>query len=361
MPPPYQKFGATAWKASVPPSKQPGSSSIRTPVSSSPGLRSSPARPPVHKGASKKPPATSLPPGLIHLPARHNLSTSTVHNISQLGHSSSARDILEACCKSNDTIHHRIDPLQLSFFAAVNTSPAIPWRLPAGVKPSLPWHKAFLLTQISLCSTTATPTNITVGARKLLAAEKRLDEPVTELLQVVGVGPKKAEALAAAGVRSTRRFAELDSSHIERLLKRQPPFGESMRRTLAQFPRLTLVLRQCGWQQQTRGGSATDGTAAALAVVEATLGMENEGTPRWQGRVLRLVFWGGVAEKSGSLAFFWRGRIAAIEESRCKGDADAAGLVVRFTVEAGVGQSLACSFACEEVAGTVVKCTLKLV
>ncbi|KAL2887066.1 meiotic helicase [Ceratocystis lukuohia] len=351
-----------------------------TPASSAPG--------------PKKTIAVSLPPGLIHLPGRHNLSTSTVHNLSHLGRAASARDIFEACCKSNDTAHHRIDPSHLSFFAAINASPVIPWHLPVGIKPSLPWHKAFLLVQISLCPAGATPSNITAGARKALAIEKRTvfnhlavvlrcaadlfgcradavglaatlwllrclmssvwDEPAKELLQVTGVGPKKAEALVAAGVRTTRHFAELDSSHIERLLKRQPPFGEALRRTMAQFPRLTLALRQCGWQRPIRRGTQT-------AIVEAILDMENECTPRWRGRVLRLVLWGSTTDDEKNLAFFWRGSIVDITKSRNKEQDNSQGLIVRFAVEAAAGQSLTCSLACEEVAGTLVKCAVALV
>lgn len=152
----------------------------------------------------------------------------------------------------------------------------------------------------------------------------------TELLQVPDIGPKKVELLAKAGVKTVRQLAKMDFFHIERILSRNPPFGQKIVRNLAHFPRLVLVV------------DIPRREADGKLIMRAMLGCSNLEVPVWKQSMPWVTL---AAETSdGRLVFFWRGRVRGLMQ----------GKELVFPAEATPGQTVFVWASCEEIAGTVV-------
>lgn len=189
------------------------------------------------------------------------------------------RSILEKACFATEFRSFPIKAAEKGFFRHVNDHTLIPFMIREIV--SEPQHKVFLLVQIDL-QRTGWPNKLSAAARKELQQEKGRIYPIlervlrclidilgsrfdgsgvtagldvlrsvksglwegggSELLQVEGVGAVKMKKLNDAGIQSIRQLANLEFYHIERLLSRNPPFGQNVRHQLSGFPVLTLKM-----------------------------------------------------------------------------------------------------------------------
>jgi ATP-dependent DNA helicase HFM1/MER3 len=214
-------------------------------------------------------------------------------------------------------------PEERAFFRTVNSGAHIRWPL-ATTHPLLPWHKVYLLVQISL-SGEDWPTNLKAERRKEIAREKNQvfgvvkrvlkcvvdmmgirkdavglrngleilrsleagvwDEEPREILQITGVGRKYAAKLTEAGFGSCKKLAKIEPWNIERIIGRNTPYGTAFQRSMLQFPFLTAEMFQVG----TVGDSNGQDVGKATMLV-AVLGYENKDLPRWQGNWLRVIF-----------------------------------------------------------------------
>ncbi|KAL6352782.1 hypothetical protein LRP88_13255 [Fusarium phalaenopsidis] len=171
-----------------------------------------------------------------------------------------------------------------------------------------------------------------------------------ELLQVEGIGAVKKERLVKAGIKSIRKLAKLEFYHIERLLSRNPPFGQTMLHQLARFPVLTLdfeIVSQYNLSAKSSGesgqGCAEQQTDKPLWIARAILGFTNKETPIWNSSTpwLSLV----VEGKDGRLVWFWRGSAKRLVESK--------EMIIGLAAEKG--EELKIVLACEEIVGTMIQ------
>lgn len=146
-------------------------------------------------------------------------------------------------------------------------------------------------------------------------------------------------------MRTVRRLAALECYHIERLMSRNPPFGQTLLRQLAGFPLLTLAVECLGESSKTvDGGGVGDGTVWAVRVV---MGFENKAVPAWKGKTpwVTCVM---EEEKSGKLLWFWRGSVKRLEGEG--GDKEIVVGVLGYQ-----GCKLRVTLACEVLVGTTVQ------
>ncbi|KAL2759342.1 hypothetical protein ACRALDRAFT_1067812 [Sodiomyces alcalophilus JCM 7366] len=242
---------------------------------------------------------------------RHRLSTATVQALLTIPPGATPDIILQ---KASLATELRAFPLRTGEKPLFTTLNAHAWTLwPLAVsRPSQTWEKAFIVAQCEASSRDEwlyLPRIDRVARAPLLAdrrpllstlcralrcaadlAALRRDGPVlrrclelarclaasawegrsaTELRQVPGIGAKKAETLISAGVASVRRLATLECYHIERLMSRNPPFGQDTLLTLRTFPFIKARARFERW--------ATDEDAEALREWEAGGGENRRG------------------------------------------------------------------------------------
>ncbi|KAF4122171.1 Thermolysin metallopeptidase, catalytic domain [Geosmithia morbida] len=326
-----------------------------------------------------EPPSTSADTLTLHeIQLRHKLSPATIRTLSSIPSKPDRRTVLETACHATETRSFSIKQVERAFFRHINENTQIPY-LVRREAVTQPWHKVFLLVQVDLLGSTGWPNRLTASARKELLQERgriyavvdrvlrcivdilgqRLDGRGVgvaldvlrsvragvwdgrgmELVQVDGIGRVKMERLVAAGVRTVRQLSNLEFYHIERLLTRNPPFGQTVLRQLAGFPLLRLkvdVVRMLG-------AAADDQTEGSpLWIARIVIGYENEDPPQWRKRYpwTTLV----VEGQDGRLVWFWRGSVRRLEGGK--------EMVVRWAGRRG--EKLNATFACEELVGTSV-------
>ena len=156
-----------------------------------------------------------------------------------------------------------------------------------------------------------------------ISAEYWENMPV-QLRQIPNFGPAGTRKLVQGGVNSVLKLAAMDSASIERVMSRNPPFGQKVIDQLRDFPRLTLtaeITRKMGSKVQ----------------VSAKLGGK---VAYWNRRLPGLTF---VATAGERLVHMWRGNVRMVEK----------GLNLTFMAEMrGVSEEISCSLACDEIVGT---------
>ncbi|KAK1993445.1 hypothetical protein LX36DRAFT_673825 [Colletotrichum falcatum] len=285
---------------------------------------------------------------------RYSLSPRTVHALASLPHAAPPDEILRCAASATEFLSFTFSPPEKVAFAGINSDPSTRW--PVREPLALPWHKVFLVAQceagggdygdkISLQTRNAlyaTRARIVdtlgqvlracadlMGARRDAAGLRRTLETWRGV--VPGIGPKKVASLVAHGVRSVRRLADLDFYHIERILSRNPPFGQKVLRSLAHFPHLALAV-----------DVAKRNEATGDAIVRAVLGCSNRVIPVWKDKEPSVNL--GAETPDGRLVFFWRGKAKSLMS----------GKVLVFPVEAAPSQTVFVWASCEEIAGTYV-------
>lgn len=162
-----------------------------------------------------------------------------------------------------------------------------------------------------------------------------------QLRQVPQIGPAALRKLAGNNVNTVEKLASLDTSGVERVMGKNPPFGKRMKDVLINFPQLKL-------EAEIIGRAFTKVGEQPKVKVSAVLGYENTKVPSWLGKIPALTF---IAEISnGTLVYFWRGNIKRLLHGNKQ----------QFTVElSSPDDDIKCWIACDEIVGTMQSCVLK--
>lgn len=318
---------------------------------------------------------------------QYRLSPATFRTLSAIPSTPDRRAILETACKATEFRSFPIKKDERAFFREINENTAIPYLVKGPVTD--PWHKAFLLVQLDLLNA-RWPNKLPASSRKELMSErgriymtmKRVLRCIVdifgqrglgrglsvaldvlrsvaagvwegmgaELMQVEGIGSVKMDRLVRAGVRNIKQLSKMEFYHIERLLSRNPPFGQQILRQLAGFPQLNLkidVLSQYGGADNRQSVDMTSSPAQSW-VTRIVMGYDNQEVPQWRGKYPWTTL---VIEGSDDrLAWFWRGSVRALGGGK--------EIVVKLKGEPG--ETLKVTFCCEQVVGTMIRETIDL-
>ncbi|KAI5467691.1 Sec63 Brl domain-containing protein [Mariannaea sp. PMI_226] len=354
--------------------------------------------PPATNESSESSQQAASPHGLQEIQLRYKLAPLTFRTLCTITESPSRQDILKKACFATEFRSFPINQYEKAFFREVNDHTSIPYPIKESL--SQPWHKIFLLIQIEL-ERTGWPNKLGKTARKELHQDlgriyKLLDQSLRclvdilgarddgkgvstaldvlrsvkagvwegsekQLLQVDGIGMIKMNRLADAGIKSIRQLARLEFYHIERILSRNPPFGQKMSHELARFPSLTLSLKILGqYTQQALKPSTTDDNgqgpnnntpisrSGSCWIVRVTVGFMNEQVPIWK----KATPWATLVIEGddGRLVWFWRGSLKRLVGSK----------EMIIAISASSGELLRAAFACEETVGTMVQENLQV-
>lgn len=333
---------------------------------------------------------TSPMNALDEIRTRYRLAQPTFTNICKIGPQPERSAVFQTACTAIELQTFSIRPAERAWLRHVNEHTNIPYPIREPVTE--PWHKASLLVQMDL-SGQPWPAKLTQAARKELHGDRLrihrvLDQVLrclvdvlghrgdgrgvsvgldvlrslhakvwegggggTELLQVDGIGAARLQKLGEAGVRTVRRLAGLECYHIERLMSRNPPYGQTLLRQLAGFPLLTLAVESLG-----EGGA--DGVRQRW-MVRVVMGYENKTRPPvWKGKTP----WVSCVMESreqkeqekGRLVWFWRGSVKRLD---CEegGGGGGGGKEVVVGVTGYQGCKLRVTLACEVLVGTMVQ------
>lgn len=324
---------------------------------------------------------------LDEIRTRYHLAPPTFASICKIGTQPERSTIFQTTCTAIELQTFAIRPAERNWLRYINEHTCIPYPIREPVTE--PWHKASLLVQIDL-SGQQWPPNITQATRKELHGDlKRIhrvfDQVLRciidvlghrgdgrgvsvgldvlrslhatvwegsggsgsgiELLQIKGIGAARLKKLGEAGVRTVRRLAGLECYHIERLMSRNPPYGQTLLRQLAGFPLLTLDLESLGENERPCEGGG------GLWMVRVVMGYENEALPVWKGKTpwVSCVMESRDEKDRGKLLWFWRGSVRRLEGDGGRGKE------VLVGVTGYQGCKLRVTLACEVLVGTMVQ------
>ncbi|XEU95176.1 hypothetical protein FSHL1_000460 [Fusarium sambucinum] len=326
---------------------------------------------------------------LHEIQMRYQLAKSTFKTLCEIKRNPDTFVLLKKACSATEFNTFPIQKHETVFFRAINESTGIPFPIPKFI--SKPWHKVILLVQIDLTKA-GWPNKLKGEARKQLYQELRqiyklLDSVLrcladilgergdgrglqttldvlrsvkaevweksdNHLLQVEGIGPAKKDRLVRANIKTIKELSMMEFYHIERILSRNPPFGQTLLHKVAGFPILTLDFEVIGrYTPETPTPLPATGTQTAgegLWIARAVLGFTNEKMPSWKGSTPWVTF--VVEGGNGRLVWFWRG-----SAKRLAGNKE-----IVIGLSAKIGEQLKVSFACEEIVGTTVKMDVRV-
>ncbi|KAF9764741.1 hypothetical protein IL306_002722 [Fusarium sp. DS 682] len=325
---------------------------------------------------------------------RYELAASTFKVLRQIKSKPNARDILRNACSATEFKSFPIKKEETAFFRAINDNTGIPYQVREFI--SQPWHKVYLLVQIDLLKT-GWPNKLSGPARKELSKElprmyKLLDRVLrclvdilgergdakgvyvalevlrsvkagvwegsnSQLLQIEGIGQATKNKLVKANIKDIKQLSAVEFYNIERILSRNPPFGQNILHKLAGFPLLTLDFEIIGPYtpdsttisnsaapcESTQVGENKKKATEPLWIARAVLGFTNEKLPHWKGRTPWLTLL--VEGMEGRLVWFWRGSVKGLADKK----------VMIIGLSAKHGERLQVTFACEEIVGTLIK------
>lgn len=310
--------------------------------------------------------------------SKYMIRFDTMKKILELPRGAQTKDLLSTLCKAGEFSEFRWQDGERELFRELNKSPFILYPIEGNVATVA--QKIFLLVQVEIGHvdmaniTGRMRQNIRTETRRVLEVMHRLVRAVIEckgadmdgpacwaalelarsmtarawegksvqLLQVPQVGPVLMRKLVASNIGTVAELANADTSTIERIASRNPPFGKKMAESLALFPRLVITAKVKRTTTSAEGRSLIH-VDAALAFISAR--------GQWQGKIPIVTF---IAVTSGGVsAYFWRASLktfTAENHNTC---------LVRFTWEPEcAGERIVCRFACEEIVGTVVSADL---
>ncbi|KAK0385209.1 hypothetical protein NLU13_7686 [Sarocladium strictum] len=316
---------------------------------------------------------------------RYKLAPPSFKNLLAIHSTPSRQDVLRQACYCTEFATFPFSPADKPFFREVNDHCPIPYRIPQPLEHS--WQKVFLLVQIDLARC-GWPNKLSAVARKELHSErgriyKVLDQVLRclvdilgqkldgsgvvtaldvlrsvtagawegngmDLLQIEGIGPAKAQKLNQAGIKTIQHLSKLEFYHIERLLSRNPPFGQQLHRKVSGFPRLVLTVRSVEDHPYNTGIHSTQPGSSQQPMLRILLWYENEELPIWDKKSPWTTL--TINGEDGRLLWFWRGSI-----KRLTGRKD---MVVRLP--ARCHETVHVIFACETIVGTVQRATVEL-
>ncbi|KAH8170921.1 sec63 brl domain-containing protein [Sarocladium implicatum] len=281
-----------------------------------------------------------------HLKLRYKLAPSSFKNLTTVRRAPSRQDVLRQACFCTEFLAFPFSSADRTFFREINDHCPVPYRITESL--TQPWHKVFLLVQVDLAKC-GWPNKLSSAARKDLQSEhgriyRVLDQVLRclvdilgqrqdgagvnsaldvlrsvkagvwegndmELLQIQGIGPAKVEKLAQAGIKTVRQLAKLEFYHIERLLSRNPPFGQRLLHQLSGFPLLEIIVQKAEVlsPKDVNEDVSGNGASPGFVVVRLSLRYENTELPLWRKKHpwTTLV----VTDSSSQLVWFWRGSV----------------------------------------------------
>lgn len=248
------------------------------------------------------------------------------------------------------------------------------------------WHKIYLLAQVHLSGLEFPDDKDTNLARRQLAIEKRLifdrmnrlvrcvidckvfdgdsvgtkagldlaralaanswEAHPAQLQQVPGLGPVSMRKLTSHNVLNMSDLMAQGFEDIERILRKNPPFGKNMLKQLDAFPRLGMNAHIT----RTVSGRAYERTEDAVSViVNVQLMHHNRNLPKWSNRIPSITLF--VESSDGRIISFWRSNISKVSR--------AGGLELKIPARlSGPDEDISCYFSCEEIVGTEVSVVL---
>ncbi|KAL6852338.1 hypothetical protein ACO1O0_006881 [Amphichorda felina] len=320
------------------------------------------------------------------LQRRYQLALTTFTKLLTIDRHPSRENILRLACTADEFMSCTMDPDQTRFFHEVNNNTAIPYRNKP--TPQTTWnHKVFLLVQADLLPT-GWPNKLSAKTRATLQMESPViyrtlgqvlrciidiigergdgrgvsvgldllrsinagvwEGSDRELIQIEGIGPASLEKLSQAGVKNIRRLSAMPFYHIERVLRRNPPFGQNMLRRVSGFPLLKMDIEVLDGNDRAGSNGGEKGAGGLGWEIKITLGYGNEEVPTWRQKIPWVTF--VIEGDDGRLVWFWRGSV-----KRLKG-----GKLMHVKLEAGKGEGLTAVFACEEIVGTKIETKFKI-
>lgn len=150
--------------------------------------------------------------------------------------------------------------------------------------------------------------------------------------------------LKGSGIETVKALGRLECFQIERILSRNPPFGQELVRMLAKFPLLTLSATILGPYQPKSEVAPLEN----LWLARFVLGYDNKDMPAWKDKKPWTTLL--VEGADGRLVWFWRGTVRSLSKGK--------DLVVK--IHGAKDESLVVTFACEEIVGTTVRCILEV-
>lgn len=310
--------------------------------------------------------------------SKYMIRFDTMKKILELPRGAKTKDLLDTLCKAGEFGEFRWQDGERELFRELNKSPFIMYPIEGNVATVS--QKICLLIQVEVGHvdmanvTGRVRQNIRTETRRVLEVMHRLIRAVIEckgadmdgpacwaalelarsmtarawegksmqLLQVPQLGPVLMRKLVASNIGTVAELADADTSTIERIAGRNPPFGRKIADSLASFPRLTITAKV--------ERSTTSAEGRPLIHVDATLGfISTRGA--WKGKIPIVTFIAVTSE--GVSAYFWRASLKTFTEENHNT------CLVRFTWEPQcAAEKIACRFACEEIVGTVVSAEL---
>lgn len=243
-----------------------------------------------------------------------------VCHILSLPEHASIQDILIALSKAEEFNTHRFRGTEKSFYNELKRSQAL--RFTYSERTTEVWQKVMLLAQLDISSIDLSTfvnkhkdsmNNVAihkssirlqlmrllsctidcllekddaVGVKNALELRRSVAAKCWEnhpgmLKQLIGVGDGSLRTLLGAGIDSFSRLESTDPRELERIFKRNPPFGNNILKDLSSLPRLSLSVHE---SKATRSGDAVNITFAVR------LSCTNKPRTKRNGRPHYIVF-----------------------------------------------------------------------
>ncbi|KAH8896664.1 P-loop containing nucleoside triphosphate hydrolase protein, partial [Thozetella sp. PMI_491] len=318
--------------------------------------------------------------------SKYLIKFETMELLMSIPRASSLETLFITVCHAAEFSEIRMKSAERPLFRQLNSDPSI--RFPIKEIPILGWHKVSLLLQATLGIVQYQDTKEASKLKWQLLAETKVvfelaqriarcvieckefesdsismkaalelarsaaaeawEGRSSQLTQIPGFGPASVKRLAGRGVHTIRQLWERDYTGIENLMGRNPPFGKSTMVALERFPRFQLEA-EIAYPKDVKSRGVDGKTAATVSVM---LRYENtQYHTSWQRSPPKITL---LAEtNNGSLLYFWRGDIKAINPDH--------GRVQKFEALLALeDREVICYLSCEEIVGTAVSCALQL-
>lgn len=156
-----------------------------------------------------------------------------------------------------------------------------------------------------------------------------------QLQQIPNLGPVACRKFIGADISSIEKLMKTSSQNIERIMTKNPPYGQSILTKLKEFPQLRIAGKVMPWK-------AAKSKDCLQVSVQVRLSLSSSNAPFWQGKAPTVTF---TAETTnGLLVSFWRGSIRKLEKA----------VDLRFMANLlRPGDEVTCYLACDEIVGTL--------
>ncbi|KAI9323195.1 Sec63 Brl domain-containing protein [Dichotomocladium elegans] len=218
--------------------------------------------------------------------AKYYIKFKTMKNIVESTHCSSIQDILYIVSKAEEFSSMRFAAGEKPFLNSLQKNPNI--RYPINGKVTTTADKVFLVIQCVLGDVSlhggAMGNSLALASFQILQHARRITKCIIDcsihekdaiklkhalefhrclsakmwgnsshiLRQVERIGPRMAKNLLNAGISTFEQLRKVDSSRIEVILHRNPPFGSQIKETVDMIPHFALEFQQVGKRKQAR-------------------------------------------------------------------------------------------------------------